>query len=124
MIVRAIREGLGRLIVLGDALTRPKSIERSPEKQAKINEQVKDLSLYQFYACPFCIKTRRAVRRLNLPITTRDAQKSGQHRDDLAKFGGAIKVPCLRIERDGEDQWLFESNDIIAYLEQQFGATA
>lgn len=124
MIVRAIREGLGRLIVLGDALTRPKSIERTAVAQAKINEQVKDLSLYQFYACPFCIKTRRAIHRLNLPIATRDAQKTGQHRDDLSKFGGKIKVPCLRIERENKDQWLYESNDIIAYLEEQFGATA
>jgi hypothetical protein len=25
-------------------------------------------------------------------------------------------VPCLRIERDGEVTWLYESLDIIAYL--------
>ena len=123
MIVTAIREGLGRIIVLGDMLTRPKKIERTPEAQAKIDEQVKGLSLYQFYACPFCIKTRRAIRRLNLPIETRDAQKPGQHRDDLEMLGGAIKTPCLRIEQDEENRWLYESDDIIAYLERRFGAS-
>lgn len=124
MLVKILREGLGRTIVLGDKITRPKKIERSFEAQARVNEQAKGLSMYQFFACPFCVKTRRAIHRLNVPIEYRNAQRPGQYRDDLAKLGGAIKVPCLRIEQDGEGQWLYESNDIIAYLEQQFGATA
>ncbi len=97
---------------------------RSADAQERVNQQTKGLSLYQFYACPFCIKTRRAVRRLNLPIEIRDAQTLGQHRQDLAHLGGRIKVPCLRIEQDGQDRWLYESNDIIAYLEKRFGNVA
>ena len=123
MIVKAIREGLGHIIVLGDILTRPKMITRSADAQAEVDEQVKGLSLYQFYACPFCIKTRRAIRRLNLPIEMRDAQTPGHHRQDLAELGGRIKVPCLRIQQDGQDRWLYESDDIIAYLKNRFEST-
>jgi glutaredoxin len=124
MIIKAIREGLGRLIVLGDYLSRPKAIERSAEDQARIDESVSRMSIYQFYACPFCIKTRRFIRKLSLPMVYRNAQAPGQFRDDLEELGGRIKVPCLRIEEDGEDRWLYESDDIIVYLEQRFGAVA
>ena len=122
MFLKLLREGLGRLFVFFDFLTRPKVIERSVEAQAVVDEQTKALSLYQFYACPFCIKTRRVIRQLKLPIELRDAQKPGQYRDDLEKFGGKIKVPCLQIQADGEDQWLYESKEIIGYFERNFGA--
>ncbi len=78
------------------------------------------MSLYQFHACPFCLKTRRAFKKLNLNIQTRDALKN-PHRADLLAEGGTIKVPCLRIDSNNKTTWLYESNDIIDYLEQHFG---
>ena len=120
MILKAIREGLGRVIVLGDYLTRPKTVNRSIEAQAEVDRQVSHLSLYQFYACPFCVKTRRAIRRLNLPIEYRDAQSPGQHRNDLEALGGRIRVPCLRIQDGEQDRWLYESREIITYLVKRF----
>ena len=124
MIVKILREGLGRLFVLGDYLTRPKPLQRSEQEQAVVDKAVAQMSLYQFYACPFCIKTRRIVRKLGLPMEYRNAQAAGQFRDDLEKLGGRIKVPCLRIEEDGKDRWLYESDDIIAYLERRFSTSA
>ena len=73
MLLKALRNGLGYTIAGIDKLTRPKPIQRSPEEQKKVDEAVSHLSLYQFYGCPFCIKTRRAIARLNLPMTYRDA---------------------------------------------------
>ena len=124
MIVKAIREGLGRLFVFGDHLTRPKAIERSEADQVAVDKAISRMSLYQFYACPFCIKTRRAICKLNLPMVYRNAQVPGQFRSDLENLGGKIKVPCLRFEQGGKDHWLYESDDIIAYLERRFGAAA
>ncbi len=120
MLVKLVREGLGRAIVLGNHLTRPAQIKRSADKQAKAAEQAEGLSLYQFYACPFCVKTRRAIHRLNVPVEYRDAQKDAQHREELQAGGGAIKVPCLRIEENGQTRWMYESSDIIAYLNKRF----
>ena len=38
--------------------------------------------------------------------------------------GGKIKVPCLHIQEEGQSRWLYESNAIIAYLEQRFAGIA
>jgi len=121
MIVKAIREGLGRLIIFIDFITRPAKMKRSDAEQQAINEVLGHMSIYQFYACPFCVKTRRALHRLNLPIALRDAKQGSPHRDELLNGGGQIKVPCLRIDEGDQTRWLYESNDIIAYLEDRFG---
>ncbi len=124
MIVKAVREGLGRIIVVLDFLTRPKQTQRTSAEQAAVDEAARGLALYQFYACPFCVKTRRAMHRLNVPIELRDARKDPVHRRALGEEGGRIKVPCLRIQDHGEVTWMYESSDIIAYLERRFGADA
>ncbi|PCK07694.1 MAG: glutaredoxin [Alteromonadaceae bacterium] len=119
MLLKLLREGLGRLIVFINWLTRPSPMQRSSDKQEHAEIATKGLSLYQFYACPFCVKTRRAIHRLNLPITYRNAQQN-PHREELELEGGRIKVPCLRIEEEGAVRWLYESNDIIKYLDSRF----
>lgn len=124
MILNLVREGLGRVIVFVDFITRPKPIERDPETQKAVDAAAADLSLYQFYACPFCIKVRRNLRRLNLPVALRDAQAPGEHRDALLAEGGKLQVPCLRIDEGGETRWVYESNAIISYLESRFGEAA
>lgn len=124
MIVKALRVGLGQLIVAGDALTRPRPQKRSPQGQAAVNKDAAALSLYQFHACPFCVKTRRAMHRLNVPVALRDAKRDPEAREQLLAGGGKVKVPCLRIDEAGGTRWMYESNDIIAYLEQRFANVA
>ena len=120
MILRLVREGLGRLIVLVDFITRPKPLQRSDEDQQKVDDQTKALSLYQFYACPFCVKVRRVIHQLNLSIEYRDAQHHPDHRQTLLEEGGRIKVPCLRIQEGNTAKWLYESRDIIDYIRDRF----
>lgn len=104
-------------------MTSPKPISRSPESQAQINQELKKMSLYQFEACPFCVKVRRATKRMALPIQLRDVKLNEQYKNELVQQGGDLQVPCLRIEKDdGSVQWMYESSDIIQYLEQKFMA--
>lgn len=122
MILKVIRNGLGSLIAGIDCLTRPAKKQRSPEAQAQVDEAAKSLALYQFNACPFCIKVRRAMHKLNVPVPLRDINKSSVDEQELIQKGGSRKVPCLRIiEADGSEFWMYESNDIIQYLETRFG---
>ena len=118
--LRLLREGSGRVLILIDWLFKPSVVKRNDEEQAKVDQETKILKLYQFYACPFCVKTRRAIKRLNLKVETRDAQAEGEFRKELELNGGKIKVPCLKIEGAGEASWLYESNDIIKYLDERF----
>ncbi|MCE0916177.1 MULTISPECIES: glutathione S-transferase N-terminal domain-containing protein [unclassified Pseudomonas] len=122
MIVKALRVGLGQLIVFGDWISRPAKKQRDAAAQAQVEQQTKGLALYQFHACPFCVKTRRTLHRLNVPVALRDAKNDAQHRQALLEGGGRVKVPCLRIEEDGKVTWMYESKDIIAYLDKRFAA--
>jgi glutaredoxin len=118
--LRLLREGSGRVLILIDWLFKPSVVKRKDEEQAKVDQETKILKLYQFYACPFCVKTRRAIKRLNLKVETRDAQTAGKFRKELEISGGKIKVPCLKLEGAGEATWIYESNDIIKYLDERF----
>ncbi|NWA27832.1 glutathione S-transferase N-terminal domain-containing protein [Pseudomonas gingeri] len=122
MFVKALRVGLGQLIIFIDFLTRPGKQKRSTPDQAKVDAAAKDLTLYQFHACPFCVKTRRTLRRLNVPVALRDAKNNEQDRQTLLEQGGKIKVPCLRIEENGQTTWMYESKVIIDYLQKRFAA--
>ncbi len=124
MLLKLVREGLGRTIAFVDHITRPTPMQRTPEAQQQVEQALDGLALYQYFACPFCIKTRRALHRLNLPVELRDAQHDPVHRGTLEREGGRIQVPCLRIDSAEGTQWLFESDEIIRYLEGRFGATA
>ena len=122
MFMKALRVGLGQLVIGIDFLTRPSQKKRDPAAQAAVDQSAQDLTLYQFHACPFCVKTRRALRRLNVPVALRDAKDNELDRQTLLNEGGKIKVPCLRIEEGDKTVWMYESNVIIDYLDKRFGA--
>lgn len=122
IIVNLVRNLLGCIIAFIDVISRPRKLKRSAEAQKAVEQEVKSMALYQFFGCPFCIKTRRALHRLNLPIETRNAKRGSFYREELETQGGKGKVPCLRIGEHGNDTWMYESGDIIAYLEQRFGS--
>ena len=118
-ILKIVRNGLGLLIVFADRMSRPQKLIRSNQAQEMAQDSVNNLSLYQFYACPFCIKTRRAIHKLNVNIKTHDINKNPVHREQLQTEGGKVKVPCLRIEEAGKVRWLYESDEIIRFLQLQ-----
>ena len=120
MLIKALRIGLGQLIIFLDFISRPRKLKRDPAAQSAVEKAAGDLALYQFHACPFCVKTRRTLHKLNVPVGLRDAKNDAQHRQALLEQGGKIKVPCLRIEENGQSTWLYESKAIIAYLNQRF----
>jgi glutathione S-transferase len=35
--------------------------------------------------------------------------------------GGKVQAPCLKITHDNTVEWLYESGDIIDYLDEKFG---
>jgi len=119
---RTIRFILGPLLLLWELIFTPKGVARSPEAQQSIDEKTKYLTLYQYPACPFCIKVRRQIKRLSLNIELRDAKNNEEFRLELLSQGGKSQVPCLRIANSQNDQleWLYESDIINSYLEKNY----
>ena len=119
--MKFVRWILGRLILTIDFLTRPAPVVRQPQAQEAINAQTAKMALYQFNACPFCVKVRRQLRKHSLNIELRDAKNNLAFKAELTEQGGKHKVPCLRIEEAaGNVKWLYNSKDITAYLEAAF----
>ena len=120
---RLLRLVLTPFMLLSEKLSTPKKeVNRTPEQQAEVDKQAANLALYQFRACPFCVKVRKEMARLGLNIELRDAQHDPKHREELENGGGRVKVPCLLITDDlGNRQWMYESDDINAWLNRQFG---
>lgn len=120
---RTLRLVLGPFMLLWERLSRPAGLMRSPSLQAQVDQQCRDLVLYQFDTCPFCIKVRQEMRRLSLNIERRDAQHDAQNRAALVLGLGQPKVPCLKItDATGTVRWLAESGAIMAYLRGRFVA--
>lgn len=119
---RTVRLVLTPFVLAVDRLTRPTPVVRTPEAQAAVDARTRSLALYHFPTCPFCLKARRALRRLALDVELRNAQHDPAHRDALVAGGGKPQVPCLLITApDGGQTWLYESDAIVAYLDLEFG---
>ena len=122
VLFRVLRWPLGQIVILVDWLTRPKMPEFTPEQRQQLDTATASMALYQFRQCPFCVKTRRTIRRLGLNIEARDARNDPRWNQELISEGGKYQVPCLRLEKaDGSHEWLYDSKTIISYLEKRFG---
>ncbi|WP_190600224.1 glutaredoxin domain-containing protein [Candidatus Vesicomyidisocius sp. SY067_SCS001] len=121
-LLKGFRNGLGAIIAFISWMVPVSKVKRTSEQQHKVDEETINIELYQFFGCPFCIKTRRIIKRLNLHIITRNAQTIGsKFRDEIQRETGKVQVPCLKITNGNEVQWMFESNEISIYLNKNFG---
>ncbi|OHV10586.1 glutaredoxin family protein [Kushneria phosphatilytica] len=118
---RGVRRALGPVMIANERLTRPQPVARGIEAQAEVDQACQSLALYQYRTCPFCIRVRKEMHRLALPIELRDIRQHERDRQALEAGGGRVKVPCLRIaDETGEDEWMYESEEIKRYLQQRF----
>jgi len=116
-----IRWFLGKLILFINLLTLPKPILRKKIDQDRVDKETKNLTIYQFEACPFCVKVRRFIRKNSLKINLKDAKNNKTFKSELVNEGGKHKVPCLKIEKiNSKTIWLYESTEIIKFLKKEF----
>lgn len=77
-----------------------------------------DLTLYIGNGCPFCTRVIMFLEKNNINIPIKDVWSNEQAMQELIINTNRRQVPCLKID----DEWLFESVDIINWLEQHFNA--
>ena len=68
--------------------------------------------LYVRMTCPYCVKVLRFMKERGIRIELRNIEEFAVARE-LVAIGGKQQVPCLVV--DGKA--LYESDDIIAYLD-------
>jgi len=84
--------------------------------------QEDDLALYYFPTCPFCRRVLATIDELGIDVELRDIHAEGQYWDELIAARQRSTVPVLLItSADGDERWMPESRDIIAYLEKTYG---
>jgi glutathione S-transferase len=95
-------------------------LQRTPAHQQRVEEKSRQLALYHFPACAYCLRVRRFVWRLNLPLELRNVARQPTWARELREKGGKLQVPCLQIRHPDHTEWLYESDDIISYLKVHF----
>lgn len=84
-------------------------------------EPEKKLTLYSFEASPYCRLVREALCELSIPYVLINVGKRSQNRPGFRKVSGRMMVPYL-IDPNTELA-MFESEDIVRYLNEQYATT-
>jgi len=84
--------------------------------------QAVSYALYYSKYCYFCQKVLMKLRNKNHAISLLDVSDRTVQMQ-LVAGGGKGQVPCLLIQQDQQQQWMYESNDILDYIQQQNLAT-
>ena len=77
-------------------------------------------ALYYFDSCPYCQRVLKALPELKVKVEKRNVKDEPKWHQEKLDATGSSQVPCLKItDNQGQVQWLFESMDIIHYLQKQ-----
>jgi len=106
--------------VLGDASSTLASVLRPSVgiRYRPANPPARSLELWSFEASPFCRIVREALCTLELPYLLHNVAKGSPGREAFVARSGKMMVPWLSDPNTGTQ--LFESADIVTYLEQTY----
>jgi glutathione S-transferase len=79
------------------------------------------LELYSFEASPFCRIVRERLCTLELPYILHNVAKGSPSRKAFVERSGKMQVPYLVDPNTGTE--MFESDDIVAYLDREYAAS-
>jgi glutaredoxin len=77
--------------------------------------QEASIKLYTGDYCPYCIRVKRELERLNVGYESIDADADG--REEVIRLSGQHKIPILALD----DEVLVDSSRIIRELRKRFG---
>src|SRR5206468_3741451 len=84
-------------------------------------EPAQVLELYDFEGCPYCRKVREVLTELDLDYRAHPVAHGSPRREELVRLGGKMQAPYL-VDKNTNTR-LYESDDIIAYLNERYGGT-
>ena len=89
--------------------------------RARRDDPVELLELFEFEACPYCRKVRETLSELDLTYVSRVAARGSQNRPKLRERAGRVMFPYLIDPNTSAE--MFESEDIVDYLHDQYGGS-
>ncbi|GBD27721.1 hypothetical protein HRbin30_03076 [bacterium HR30] len=81
--------------------------------------RLKPLELFNMEGSPYCRKVREVLCELDLEYFVRNVPRGSPQREELKRIGGKIQVPFLIDPNTGTA--MYESDEIIDYLEERYG---
>jgi glutaredoxin 3 len=82
-----------------------------------------DLELYELPGCPYCAKVIEKLDDLGMEYEAHEVPRSHAKRTEVQEVSGQTGVPVL-IDNDNDVDGMPESDDIVAYLETEYGQRA
>jgi len=79
------------------------------------------ITLYINPQCPFCIKTVEVAKELDVPLTLKDVHDP-VFSTELVELGGKKQMPFM--VDDEHEVSMYESTDIMKYLQDTYGTSA
>lgn len=82
-----------------------------------------NLELYELDGCPYCAKVVDKLNELDLDYESHKVPSSHAERDEVEEVSGQTGVPVL-VDPDNGVEGMPESDDIVAYLDEEYGEGA
>jgi glutathione S-transferase len=82
-----------------------------------------NLTLYELEGCPYCAKVTTKLEELGLEYDSITVPRSHSERTEVKAVSGQTGVPVL-VDPEHDVEGMPESDDIVAYLEETYGAEA
>jgi glutathione S-transferase len=80
-----------------------------------------NITLYELPGCPYCMKVADKLDELDLEYDVVEVPRAHGARTEVEEISGQTGVPVIVDEEHGVDA-MAESDDIVAYLEETYGA--
>jgi len=80
-----------------------------------------NITLYELPGCPYCMKVADKLDELGLEYDSIQVPRAHAERTEVEEISGQTGVPVIVDEEHGVDA-MAESDDIVAYLEETYGA--
>ena len=80
-----------------------------------------NLELYELEGCPYCAKVKTKLDELGLAYESHMVPRAHSERTEVEEVSGQTGVPVL-VDRDNGVEGMPESDDIVAYLEREYGS--
>lgn len=110
----------GKALDIVDRLLPVRPQPLSPEQRNLLERESRRMHLYYCRSCPSSIAIKRHCERIGLRVVEKDVVRVNAYRNELLNGGGEPRVPCLRVQDEQGDRWLYSPDAIRSYLKNRF----